>query len=65
MSRESGSAALRDLREPIVRENDPEKLRERTLNINVLLNMIEDPVAHLECRFHEATEPLISPLSPP
>jgi|GraSoiStandDraft_32_1057276.scaffolds.fasta_scaffold2171367_1 hypothetical protein len=50
MSRESGSAALRDLREQIARENDPERLRERMLNIHVLLNMIEDQVANLERR---------------
>ena len=34
----------------IARENDPERLRELVLNINVLLNMIEDQVAHLEGR---------------
>jgi hypothetical protein len=50
MSHELGSAALRDLREQIARENDPERLRELVLNINVLLNMIEDQVAHLEGR---------------
>ena len=48
MSHESGSAALRDLREQIARENDPERLREVVLNISVLLNMIEDQVTHLE-----------------
>ena len=48
MSHESGSAALRDLREQIARENDPERLRELVLNSSVLLNMIEDQVAHLE-----------------
>lgn len=42
MSHEFGSAALRDLREQIARENDPERRRELVLNINVLLNMIED-----------------------
>ena len=50
MSHELGSAALRDLREQIARENDPERLRELVLNINVLLNMIEDQVARLEGR---------------
>jgi hypothetical protein len=50
LSRESGSAALPDLREQIARENDPERLRERMLNINVLLNMIEDQVASPERR---------------
>jgi hypothetical protein len=48
MSRESGSAGLRDLREQTARENDPERLRERMLNINVLLNMIEERVANPE-----------------
>ena len=50
MSRESGSAALRDLSEQIAGENDPERLRERMLSINVLLNMIEDQVANPERR---------------
>jgi hypothetical protein len=50
MSHELGSAALRDLREQISRENDPERLRELVLNINMLLNMIEDRVARLEGR---------------
>ena len=50
MSHELGSAALRDLREQIARENDPERLRELVLNISVLLNMIEDQGAHLEGR---------------
>jgi hypothetical protein len=50
MSHELGSAALHDLREQIYRENDPERLRELVLNINVLLNMIEDQVARLEGR---------------
>jgi len=50
MSRESGSAALRDLREQTARENDPERLRDRMLNINVLLNMIEEWVANPERR---------------
>ena len=38
------------MREQIARENDPERLRELVLNINVLLNMIEDQVARLEGR---------------
>ena len=50
MSHELGSAALRDLREQIARENDPERLRERMLSINVLRNMIEDQVANPERR---------------
>ena len=50
MSHELGSVALRDLREQIAREADPEGLRELVLNINVLLNMIEDQVANLERR---------------
>jgi hypothetical protein len=50
MSHELGSAALRDLREQIARENDPERLSELVLNINMLLNMIEDQVVHLEDR---------------
>ena len=50
MAHELGSPALRDLREQIARENDPARLRELMLNINVLLNMIEDQVAQLEQR---------------
>ena len=50
MSHELGSAALRDLREQIARQSDPEGLRELVLNINVLLNLIEDQVANLERR---------------
>jgi hypothetical protein len=42
------SAALRDLQEQIARNNDPERLREPMLNINVLLSMIEDQLANLE-----------------
>jgi len=42
-----GSNALRDLREQIVKENDPEKLRELVVAINVLLNMIEEQVAKI------------------
>jgi hypothetical protein len=47
MTRELGSNALRDLREQIAKENDPEKLRELVLAINVLLNMIEEQVAKI------------------
>jgi hypothetical protein len=45
-----GVRSFRDLREQIARENDPERLRELMLNINVLLNMVEDQVANLERR---------------
>ncbi len=48
MPHELGSEALRDLREQIVKESDPEKLRELVINIDVLLNLIEDQVAKLE-----------------
>jgi hypothetical protein len=48
MSHELGSGALRALREQIVKETDPEKLRELVININALLNLIEDQVAKLE-----------------
>jgi hypothetical protein len=48
MTRELGSKALRDLREQIAKENDPEKLRELVVAIDVLLNMIEEQVAKIE-----------------
>jgi len=48
MSDEVGSAALRALREQIVKETEPEKLRELVININALLSLIEDQVAKLE-----------------
>jgi hypothetical protein len=48
MPHELGSGALRDLREQIARETDPEKLRELVMNINALLNIIEDQVAKME-----------------
>jgi hypothetical protein len=50
MLHDLGSVALRDLREQIARENDPERLRGLVMNINVLLNMIEDQLAKLEGR---------------
>ena len=50
MSYELGSQALRDLREQIAREADPERLRELVININALLSMIEDQVVKLEGR---------------
>jgi hypothetical protein len=50
MSYELGSGALRDLREQIARESDPERLRGLLMNINALLNMIEDQVAKREGR---------------
>jgi hypothetical protein len=48
MPHELGSGALRDLREQIARESDPESLRQLVMNINALLNLIEDQVAKLE-----------------
>jgi hypothetical protein len=48
MTHELGSRALHDLREQIAKENDPEKLRELVIAINVLLNMIEEQVAKIE-----------------
>jgi hypothetical protein len=50
MSHDLGSQALRDLRQQIAGETDPEKLRELVIDINVLLNLIEDQVAKLEGR---------------
>jgi hypothetical protein len=50
MPYEFGSRALRDLREQIAREDDPENLRELVMNINVVLNLIEEQVAKLEGR---------------
>lgn len=48
MPHELGLGALRDLREQIAKESDPERLRELVMNINALLNLIEDQVAKLE-----------------
>jgi hypothetical protein len=50
MSHEVRSRALRDLKEQVAGENDPEKLRELVMKINDLLNMIEGQVAKLEGR---------------
>ena len=52
-----GVRSFRDLREQLARENDPERLRELMLNINVLPNMVEDQVANLERR-QFSTKPL-------
>ena len=41
MPHELGTRALRDLREQITRESDPEKLRELLIEINLLLSIIE------------------------
>jgi hypothetical protein len=50
MPHDLGSRALRDLMEQIVREDDPENLRQLVMNINVLLNLIEEQLAMLEGR---------------
>jgi hypothetical protein len=50
MPHELGSEALRELREQIARERDPERLRVLVININALLTLIEDQVAKLERR---------------
>jgi hypothetical protein len=50
MPGELGSEALRELREQIARESNPERLRGLVININALLNLIEDQVAKLEGR---------------
>ena len=48
MTHELGSRALRDLRDQITKESDPEKLRALVMEINVLLNLIERQVAKIE-----------------
>ena len=50
MSHELGTRTLRDLREQITRESDPEKRRELLIEINLLLSIIEEQVAKLEGR---------------
>jgi hypothetical protein len=50
MPNELGSEVLRELREQIAREHDPERLRELVIDINALLTLIEDQVAKLEGR---------------
>ena len=48
MTHELGSRALRDLRDQITKESDPEKLRALVMEINLLLNLIERQVAKIE-----------------
>jgi hypothetical protein len=50
MSREFGVRSFTRFEGTNSPGNDPERLRERMLSINVLLNMIEDEVANPERR---------------
>ena len=50
MAHEFGSEALRELRDQIARETNPERLRGLLININALLSLVEDQVAKLEGR---------------
>jgi hypothetical protein len=50
MSPELVSRALRDLRERVARESDPEELRELVIDINALLDLIEEQLTKLEGR---------------
>jgi hypothetical protein len=45
---------LRELREQIAQERDPERLRMLVININGLLSLIEDQLANLERRYPPA-----------
>jgi hypothetical protein len=51
------SKALRDLREQVTNEGDPEKLRELVIEIDGLLNLIEEQVAGLRADRLAQTEP--------
>ena len=42
------SKPLRDLREQVTNEGDPEKLRQLVIEIDGLLNLIEEQMARLE-----------------
>jgi hypothetical protein len=46
------SKTLRDLREQVTKEDDPQKLRKLVIEIAGLLNLIEERVAILQGRPH-------------